>query len=200
MNRLQAVLQRIGQDLQTTGHRWALVGGLAVSVHTEPRFTRDVDIAVAVSDDRMAESLIYLLRGRGYRAGASVEHDTQHRLATVRLSSVREEESGVVVDLLFASSGVEAEIVEQADRVELVPGFLAPVARIGHLIALKLLARDDVRRPQDLVDLHKLLDSAVPEEIACAREAVKLIEERGFHRGRTLSRDLEQVMAERTRQ
>jgi hypothetical protein len=33
-----------------------LVGGLAVSVRTEPRFTRDVDLVVAISDDHAAEA------------------------------------------------------------------------------------------------------------------------------------------------
>jgi hypothetical protein len=32
-----------------------VVGGLAVSARTEPRFTRDVDLVIAVSDDQSAE-------------------------------------------------------------------------------------------------------------------------------------------------
>jgi hypothetical protein len=51
-----------------------LVGGLAVSVRAEVRFTRDVDIAVAVADDAEAESLTYELRLAGYTAVASVEN------------------------------------------------------------------------------------------------------------------------------
>ncbi len=38
------------------GLRWALIGGLAVAVRAEPRFTRDVDLAVAVADDRELET------------------------------------------------------------------------------------------------------------------------------------------------
>gem|GEM_PF-6750381 len=40
------------------------------------------------------------LQARGYRAVATVEHETRSRLSTVRLMSKR----GVKVDLLFASS------------------------------------------------------------------------------------------------
>jgi hypothetical protein len=36
---------------------WAMLGGLAVSIRTEPRFTRDVDLAVAVAADDEAERL-----------------------------------------------------------------------------------------------------------------------------------------------
>lgn len=37
---------------------FALVGGLAVSARTEPRFTRDADLAVALASDAEAEALI----------------------------------------------------------------------------------------------------------------------------------------------
>ena len=35
---------------------FAVVGGLAVSARTEPRFTRDVDVAVAVANEAAAEA------------------------------------------------------------------------------------------------------------------------------------------------
>jgi len=46
---LEQALRQICADLSTTRHPFALVGGLAVSARTEPRFTRDADIAVAVA-------------------------------------------------------------------------------------------------------------------------------------------------------
>ena len=52
-----------------------------------------------------------------------------------------------MTELLYASSGVESEIVEATDDVEVLPGLVLPVATIGHLVAMKLLARDDRRRP-----------------------------------------------------
>jgi hypothetical protein len=69
----------ICRELFARGRRFALVGGLAVSVRAEVRFTRDVDLAVHVLDDADAEQLVYDLRLIGYTAVASVEHDTRHR-------------------------------------------------------------------------------------------------------------------------
>jgi hypothetical protein len=43
----------------------ALVGGLAVSARTEPRFTRDLDFAVAFASDAEAEQYVLLLRHAG---------------------------------------------------------------------------------------------------------------------------------------
>ena len=51
--------------LDSVDARYVLIGGLAVSVRTEPRFTRDLDFAVAVSDDAGAEALTHALRERG---------------------------------------------------------------------------------------------------------------------------------------
>ena len=64
------------------------------------------------------------------------------------------------------------------------------VAMTGHLIALKVLSRDDVRRPQDLVDLRALLRVASRAELARAQQALTLIAARGYHRGRDLMSEL----------
>ena len=156
MNLLEAALRRIASDLRRHHRRWALVGGFAVSARAEPRFTRDIDAAVVVENDADAEglvrALVRALIADGYELLAAVEQDETGRLATVRLSSPPGGE--VVVDLLFASSGIEPEIARSAEPTEIVPGLTLPIATTGHLIALKLLARDDQSRPQDLADLR----------------------------------------------
>jgi len=86
MNLVIAALRTITADLDRYGQRWALVGGFAVSARAEPRFTRDVDIAVAVPDDDAAEGVVRTLMSLGYRLVASVEHDAAGRLATIRLA------------------------------------------------------------------------------------------------------------------
>ena len=108
----ELALAAIVRSLSDRSKRFALVGGLAVSVRAEVRFTRDVDVVVAVLDDAEAEHLVYQLRTEGYTAVATVEHETQRRLSTVRLRSP----SGVTVDLLFASSGIEPENRASRDR------------------------------------------------------------------------------------
>lgn len=181
-------------DLARADAACALVGGLAVSIRTEPRFTRDADLVVAVAGDAEAEALIRRLRGDGYDVTALIEQDAVDRLATVRLRPDADP-GAPIVDLLFASSGIESEIVREAESVEVLPGLPIRVARTGHLIALKLLSRDDVQRPQDIIDLRALLKSATPDEIARAREAAEAITSRGYHRGRNLSADLDALRA-----
>jgi hypothetical protein len=191
VNSLEAALRRIATDLDARGRRWALVGGLAVSARAEPRTTRDVDVVVEVRDDSDAESLVLDLQTTGFRVLAAVEQENVHRLATTRLAAPGGAARGVVVDLLFASSGIETEVARGADSIEVLPGLRIPVARVGHLMALKLLARDDRRRPQDLDDLRALLRESTPADLAEAKDALLAIEARGYHRERRLTESLE---------
>ncbi len=117
-------LRKAVTDLDALRVRWALVGGLAISVRSVPRFTKDLDFAVAVANDSEAED--------------------------------------------------------------------APVATTGHLIALKTLAG----RNQDLTDLGSLIPSASAEDLEIARQAVRLIHERGFNREQDIVADLGKLIAE----
>jgi predicted nucleotidyltransferase len=175
---------------------FAIVGGLAVSARCEPRLTRDVDIAMAASDDRDAEEIVFRLQGLGYRVVTTLEQDVTHRLATVRLQSSEVEDTGALLDLLFASSGIEPEVAAQAELLELLPGINAPVARLGHLIALKILARNDQLRPQDAMDLRSLFRESNEADLALARESLALIHARGFERGRDLQAAMQQALRE----
>jgi predicted nucleotidyltransferase len=186
VNRVEAALRRIASDLNALHIPWALVGGFAVSVRTEPRFTRDVDVAVVVDDDQAAERLVRSLIGKGYRLDAIVEQDSVGRLATARMISLGADRLSVVVDVLFATAGIEPEIVAAAEVLEVLPGIQMPVAAAGHLVALKLLARDDDTRPQDAADLRALRAVLEPADRAAARTAAELIVDRGFARGRAL--------------
>ena len=185
MTSLEAILRRIGTDLTEAGVSFALIGGLAVSARTEPRFTRDADLAVALDSDAKAQALVHRLRLLGYGIAAIVEQEAVGRLATVRLTLSRVPHAPVV-DLLFASSGIEPEIVAEADLIEVLPRLTVPVAKTGHLMALKVLSRDDTTRPQDLVDLRALLDTASAADLALARHALESIAARGYARGRDL--------------
>jgi Nucleotidyl transferase AbiEii toxin, Type IV TA system len=194
---LETAVRQIARALDQAGRTWALVGGLAVSARAEPRTTRDVDIAVAVLDDQDAESLVFALQAVGYDVTGAIEQDTAGRLATVRLQVVGEKrKKGIVVDLLFASSGVEGEIASAAERLQILPGLDVPVALTGHLIALKVLSRDDVRRPRDAEDLRGLLVAASPRDLKFASDLLRLVTRRGFHRGKVLEDELDRAIAE----
>jgi len=192
-------VRRIAADLSRLRKRHAVVGALAVSARVEPRFTRDADFAVAVSGDEEAEPILRDLTAAGYRVDALVEQEEMQRLVTTRLVLGDEEEERVVLDLLFASCGIEPEIADAAEPLAVFADVVLPVARTGHLIAMKLLSRDAIRRPQDEVDLRALLREADANEIERAREGVRLIVARSMSRGKDLVRELEAALQESAR-
>ena len=195
VTRLEVALQRVAEDLRASGQRFALVGGVAMSVRAAARFTRDVDWVVAVADDAKAETVVREFFARGYRLLAQVEQEEADRLLTVRFLAPSQDGAAVVVDFLFAACGIEDEVVRDAEAIEVQPGVVVPVARREPLIAMKLLARDDVRRPQDHGDLIALLARADPAEIGRAEAAVRLIEARGFAQGKDLVGALRALVA-----
>jgi hypothetical protein len=115
-------------------------------------------------------------------------------LATVRLVPPGEDAEGIVLDLLFASSGIESEVAATAELLEVLPKLKLPVARTSHLIALKVLSRDDVRRPTDLADLRSLIARASREDIQEAEGLLSLITQRGYHRDRDLRSSLQDLL------
>jgi len=95
-----------------------------------------------------------------------------------------------IVDVLSGCSGVETEIVAAAEILEVLPKLFIPVARAGHLMALKVLAG----RPQDREDVRILLREIDPKELQVARQTMLLIEERGFNEEKDLLAELEKLM------
>jgi hypothetical protein len=196
MSRLARALAQTLDSLGALEVRAALVGGLAVSARTEPRFTRDLDLAVAVRDDAETEALLGGLMAAGFRVLSTVEQDATARLATARLTPPGESDDELVVDLLFASSGIEPEVVAAADPLELFPGLTVPVATRGHLLALKALSLDDATRPQDRLDALALGAGATPTDLQIARHALATIAERGFARQQDLPGKLDRLLAQ----
>lgn len=192
---LRPWFKRIASDLSEAAAKFAVVGGMAVAVRVEPRFTRDIDLAVSVPDDPEAERILRSLILRGYRPVAEFDRNDRPRLATMRLkppgSTIEQLDAGKVpiIDLIFASCGIEPEVVMAALPLMLFRHVVAPVAQVPHLIAMKVLSHSE-RRPQDLLDLQSLIVGANAAELHEARRLVQLIEERGYHNNRSLVAEL----------
>lgn len=195
MSRLQSAFTRLVTDLQRLGLRWALVGGMAVSIRARPRTTEDLDVVITVQSDREAENVAFSFLNLGYLylpEEHALEQEDGGRLMTVRLLAPRGEEQGIIVDLLFASSGIEPEIVAAAELLEILPGVVVPVAKTGHLLAQKVLAGREI----DTRDVRWLWEDADDSEKQLARDSLVLITQRRFNRGKDLFAELGRILAE----
>jgi hypothetical protein len=123
-----------------------------------------------------------------------IDQTATNRLATARLSLSGGGPEEPVIDLIFATCGIEPEVVRAAEPIQLFVGVTVPVAQIGHLIALKVLSQSD-QRLQDTLDVQALMIEATPDDLDLASAALDLIAERGYHRGKDLQAEYRSLLA-----
>ena len=150
---------------------------------------------ISADGDDAAEQLVFHLQSRGYVVGMLLEQENTGRIATVRLT--RDSERSVYIDLLFASSGIGSRrLLRQPRKLAVLEDVTVRVASRAHLIAMKVLARDDRHRPQDFDDLRALLAEASDDELTRVRDALALVEARGYNRGRNLGADFTRAITD----
>ncbi|MEI7894911.1 MAG: hypothetical protein WCI05_17570 [Myxococcales bacterium] len=189
---VEIALRALAEQLAGRRVPFAVVGGIAASIRGEVRFTRGVDVAIVVATDEAVERLVRELRGVRYEVRTLVEHVTRGRIATVRLRSP----TGILTDLLTASSGIEDEVVAHATGVFIEGIGEVPVAAAEELLALKVLSMGD-RRLQDRLDARNILLANPEIDLHRVRARLAQIRERGYDRGEALDQKLEQVRQER---
>ena len=135
---------RIAELLAQAGVDYALIGGHAVNVWLEPRFTADVDVTVQASPPAMAR-LKAVLAAAGYAVAQEHGGAPPSGPDFVRFVSV---DGRVTLEVQCAKTEFQREIVRRAaaarDRVR--------VATPEDLVVMKLIAR----RAKDRIDLEGL--------------------------------------------
>jgi predicted nucleotidyltransferase len=133
---------------------FVVIGGVAVVLQAQPRFTKDLDVCYATDDanrERMASVLVGLnARLRGIDEDVPFVADVRmlRRMQILTMTTDAGE-----IDLLVDPAGAPpyAELRADADLLD-VGGIEVRVASIEHLTAMKRAAG----RPQDLVDIDAL--------------------------------------------
>ena len=175
MNSLALVLAYTAETLRKENLPFALIGGLAVSVRSEPRFTRDIDLAIVVAPEEI-DKLGRHLQGAGFVIVSVLSEATTDLVTGLRL-----ERDGVRVDLLMHFIGLESEACATAELLEVFSGTTVPVARLPLLVVFKLVAAQRRKRRQDLADIELLLFYATSDD---RQEIDRLIQRaEGTHTG-----------------
>ena len=182
---LGSILKRLVNFLEDKKVEYALVGGLAVSFRTLERATKDIDIAIAVDSDATAEKLIREFSQLDFQPATLLENKLHKRISTVRLLS--NESPNVFVDILFSTSGIEKEVCDSAEKIEILPDLELKVATLASLIAMKVLSSTNIKRKQDILDLSNLISDASSEDLQESKHLISLIESRNYNEGFNLS-------------
>ncbi len=185
MSSLSHAVKNLVKDLTELNVKFAFVGALAIGARGRTRQTIDADVAVSVLNNEDSQKLVDQLVLMRY--GINNIYKNGSSIGLARLFSKDTDNSLVELDFLFALSGIEKEVVETAEVLEIWPGLFAPIASIPALLAMKARCQELPERIQDKADLvTQLIPAASENDIIEARKLIKIIEERGFNDGRNL--------------
>ena len=141
---------KIVQHLQIEPIDYALIGGVAVAFHSEPRFTRDIDLLVRGND---LEQICEILKREGYIESAVPWTFKNTNLTLHRFLKV-EDLDEMIVDVLVGEDERYEQIIRNAVEASSASIGKVRVASKEDLIWLKR-QRDS---KQDQADVERLQD------------------------------------------
>lgn len=145
---IQRTLADLGRALRTPRIPFALVGGIAVAVRGNPRFTADIDI-VAAADVEHAIGFLEQLAATSFEP---LFPEVEEIIRTAFIVPLRHRVTGVGVDMALGLTGFERDLIARAEKVRFGRTSL-PVARAEDLLLLKLTAG----RPRDADDARGIV-------------------------------------------
>jgi len=172
-------LRLVAEVLAREGVPYALIGGVAVQMHTvEPRSTLDIDVAVPRFEDVPREALL----AAGFEYTGRHAHSDNWRAPGNGPLATR-----VAVQFSAEDVGIAAAVA-QATSVVLKDGLRLQVATAADLIVLKLAAagepqRRPSKREHDLADVLALLEEHPQLRSPQLAASVREIRQRLFDTG-----------------
>ena len=167
-------LRLITEILEREGVTYALIGGVAIQLHTaEPRSTLDIDVAVSTYAEVPREALL----------DAGFEHTGRHEHSdNWRAPGPGPLQRRTAVQFSAEDDGI-ADAVRRASTVDLGDGFRLRVATVADLIVLKLAAAEEPkRRPSkrehDVADVLALLEEHPDAGSPALRERLQRVRTR----------------------
>jgi hypothetical protein len=144
---ISEVLERIAAALSAARIPYMVIGGQAVLVHGEPRLTRDIDVTLGVTLDRLTDIV-----AAAAAAGLEPLVDPQTFTRETRVLPCADAKSGVRVDIVLSDSNFERAAIDRAVTVRLGSTdvrFVTPEDLIVHRVV--------AGRPRDLEDVRSIV-------------------------------------------
>lgn len=144
----EELISRIASALKSRQIPYMIIGGQAVLLYGEPRFTRDIDITLGVNIDSLDEVLSIAEE----LSIKPIPHDIMTFVSQTMVLPALDKVSGMRVDFIFSFTPYESEAIERAKRV-LLMGEEVCFASPEDLIIHKIFAG----RPRDMEDARTIL-------------------------------------------
>jgi hypothetical protein len=119
-----------------------VIGGFAVTVWGEPRFTRDLDVTLSVPPERFQQAIDLISKRFTSLSGDPLKFASETRVLPVMVESVP-------VDLIFAALPYEEDAIARARPIRVSDGTV-PICSPEDLILHKIVSQ----RPRDHEDIE----------------------------------------------
>ena len=145
----ERLLAGITRELRQRAIPFMHIGGQAVLLHGAARFTHDIDVTLAIGPDEVA----VVEEVCGALDLDPLVEDLAGFARDTFVCPLRQRETGIRIDLIFATTPYERTAVARAVEVE-IGGQSVPFASAEDLILLKLFAG----RERDIEDARSVVD------------------------------------------
>jgi hypothetical protein len=161
---LLAPLADLGKWLEAVPAQSVIVGGVAVSLLSRPRFTQDIDALVILAETEWERAIgAAKVYGILPRIDGALEFARRARVLLLRHSA-----SGIDIDVIFGGLPFESLAVAQA-QIHSVAGVSVRLPRVEDLLIMKAVAH----RPQDILDVDALLAAHPATDLQPVRQWIR---------------------------
>ncbi len=142
------LISKIASTLNSHHIPYMIIGGHAVLLYGEPRFTRDIDITLGLNVD----SLEKILEIVDELSLTPLPEDVKSFVSQTMVLPVLDKDSGIRIDFIFSFTPYEQSAIQRARKISLMQtevSFASPEDVIIH----KIFAG----RPRDLEDVRSII-------------------------------------------
>ncbi|GAI76690.1 unnamed protein product [marine sediment metagenome] len=144
----EELLIRIAKTLDNNDIPYMIIGGQAVLLYGEPRLTKDIDITLGVSIDKLSELLNIIKKIELMPLPENIIGFTQKTFVL----PAKDIKTNIRVDFIFSQTSYEKQAIERVNKINLKNTILK-FASIEDVIIHKIFAA----RPRDIEDAKSIM-------------------------------------------
>lgn len=139
---------KLGESLNKASVPYMIIGGQAVLLYGEPRFTRDIDITLGLGADGL-DGILNIVKKLNLK---TLPEDVPSFVKKTMVLPVMDESTGVRVDFIFSFTPYEKQAIERGKKT-LLDGIEINFASVEDLIIHKIFAG----RARDIEDVKNII-------------------------------------------
>ncbi len=144
----EKLIVKVASSLKKHRIPYMIIGGQAVLLYGTPRLTRDIDITLGISTDKLS------LAGKAIRDSGlkSIPENIEDFVQKTFVLPAKDEKTGLRVDFIFSYTPYERHAIERASDVT-ISGVKVKFATVEDIVIHKIFSG----RAQDIEDVRAIL-------------------------------------------